>query len=231
MHKLALVCAVLVGGAAFAEQSQNPLMYDAVAKAKAGTWAEYSMSMGAQTLKMRYALVERSDKRVGMEIDAQTPMGHALTHVTFEAAGPAELKMVQARMQMGDNPPQDMPPALLAQSGINKNEAPGKLVGAEKVTVPVGTFDCKHYERVLPAEAGGSTVQVWMSDKALPTGLVKMTDSRGVTMVLSATGGDAKAKMDLSKPATPLTAPKPEPKTDAQKSDSGKSAPAKPSKK
>src|SRR5262249_58174163 len=79
----------------------------------------------------------------------------------------------------------------------------------EKVKVPAGTFECKHYTRVMPKEAGGSTVDLWMSDKATPTGLVKMADSRGVEVVLSSTGSDAKAKMDMSKPAGGAAAPAP----------------------
>ena len=61
--------------------------------------------------------------------------------------------------------------------------------------MPAGTFDTKHYKHELPKEAGGMTLDVWMSDKALPTGVVKMSGAGGIEMVLSATGSGAKPKM------------------------------------
>jgi hypothetical protein len=197
MRNLLAICAVVcTTGVAFAQQSQNPMSYEAVAKAKQGAWAEYTMSMKgqAQQIKMRYAVVEKTDKQMGLEIDSNTPMGEMHMMMTFEPAPPDAWKLAKAKMQMGNNPPQDMPAAVMASNGIKKNDQPGKLVGSEKVTVPAGTFDTKRYTRTLPKEAGGSTIDVWMSDKAIPTGLVKMTDARGVEMVLSKTGSDAKAR-------------------------------------
>jgi hypothetical protein len=198
---LAFAAVLACGGVAFA-QSQNPMSYEAMAKAKAGSWAEYTMTMKGQpqSIKMKYALVEKTPKTIGFEMESQSPMGPMVVHMMFDMATANELKLVKARMQMGAQT-QDVPAAQLASGGIKKNEAPGTLVGTEKVTVPAGTFECKHYTRKLPAEAGGSTVDVWMNDKALPTGLVKMTDSRGAEGVLSAMGSDAKAKMDLNAPA------------------------------
>lgn len=211
---LALVVAASFGGVAFAQQSQNPMSYEAVAKAKSGSWAEYTMSMKGKagqaappTIKMKYALVDKSDKAMGLEIDSATPMGQMAIHMNFEAATADSWKLVKARMQMGQNPPQDMPAAALATGGIKKNDPPGKLVGSETVTTPVGKFETKHYTRVMPPEQGGSTIDVWMSDKAVPTGLVKMTDSRGAEIVLTATGNDAKPKMDMTKPAATATPP------------------------
>jgi hypothetical protein len=217
MRQILTIAAVVCSAAGVASaqgQGQNPMSYDAVSKAKAGSWAEYTMSMkGQPPIKMKYAVVDKSDKKMAMEIDSSTPMGQVMMHMEFEAAPPSEWKLVKARMQLGANPPQDMPTAALATGGIKKNETPGKLVGSEKVTTPAGTFETKHYTRVMPKEAGGSTVEMWMSDKAVPTGLVKMADSRGVEVVLSSTGTDAKPKMDLSKPAPGGTAPAPAPAT------------------
>jgi hypothetical protein len=67
-------------------------------------------------------------------------------------------------------------------------------VGTEKITVPAGTFECKRYKQELPKEAGGMTLDVWMSDKAVPTGVVKLSGAGGIEMVLASTGMGAKAK-------------------------------------
>jgi hypothetical protein len=209
MRSIVAMTAVLCvsGGVAFAQQ-QNPLSYEAVAKAKAGQWAEYTMSMKGQpqTVKMKYAIVEKSAKTIALEVDSQTPIGPVLMHMMFEPAGPESWKLVKARMKMGPST-QDMPAAALSQGGIKKSELPGKLIGTEEVKTAVGSFSCKHYQKVTPKEAGGSTIDLWMNDKVLPTGLVKMTDSRGAEALLTATGSDAKAKMDMNAPAPTATAP------------------------
>jgi hypothetical protein len=202
---LAIAAAVAVlpcSGVAFAQQ-QNPMSYEAIAKAKAGAWAEYTMSMKGQQqqVKMKYAVVEKTDKSLAIEVESATPMGPVLMHMAFEGAPPDAWKMTKMRMQMGTNPAQDMPAAALTVGTIKKGESPGKLVGSEKVTVAGGTFDTKHYTRTLPPDQGGTTLDMWMSDKAVPTGLVKMKDSRGVEGSLTAMGTDAKAKMDMTKPA------------------------------
>jgi hypothetical protein len=224
---------------AMAQGGQNPLSYEAVAKSKNGQWAEYTMSMKgqAQTIKMKYAIVEKTDKTLALEVDSQTPMGPVLMHMAFEPVGVDAWKLTKARMQMGTSV-QDMPPAALAQGGIKKNDAPGKLIGTEEVKTAVGSFSCKHYQKVAPKEAGGSTIDMWMNDKVLPTGLVKMADSRGAEAVLSAVGTDAKAKLSATGAPTPApgaaAAPAPASSAPASAPSGASSAPksdAKPAKK
>jgi hypothetical protein len=128
-------------------------------------------------------------------------------------------------MQMGPQT-QDMPPAAMAQGGIKKNDVPGKLVGTEEVKTAVGSFSCKHYQKQTPKEAGGSTIDMWINDKVMPTGLVKMADSRGAEAVLTAIGADAKAKMNLS-----ATAPAAPPPATSGESSKPKTESAKPAKK
>jgi hypothetical protein len=216
---LAFVAVTCFAGAASAQQ-QNPISYDALAKSKAGQWAEYTMTAKGQpqTIKMKYSLVAKSDKAAAYEIDSQTPMGAVLLHMAYEPGGADTWKLVKARMQVGANA-QDMPAAQLSQGGIKKGDVFGKLIGTEDVKTAVGSYSCKHYQKPLPPESGapaGAVVDVWMSDKALPTGMVKMADSRGAEAVLTATGGDAKAKMDLSVPAAGAGAPAPAPTAPAK---------------
>ncbi len=195
-----------LAGAASAQQ--NPMSYEAMSKAKPGTWAEYTMSMPGQAekLKVRYAITEKTDREMTMETDSSTPMGPVHSSMTFAPSPPDTWKLVKARMQMGTNPPQDVPAAKLAEGSVKKSDTPGKLVGSEKVTVPAGTVETKHYKHELPKEAGGITLDVWMSDKAVPTGVVKMSGAGGIEMVLSSTGTGAKPRPEPKvAPAAPAS--------------------------
>ncbi|HEX4457093.1 MAG TPA: hypothetical protein VIA18_03940 [Polyangia bacterium] len=211
---LAFVIVSCFAGVAGAQQ-QNPISFDALAKSKAGQWAEYTMSAKGQpqTIKMKYALVAKTAKEAAFEIDSVTPMGPVLLHMTYEPAGADGWKLVKARMQMGPNA-QDMPEGQLAAGGIKKGDVFGKLIGTEQVKTAAGSYSCKHYQKPMPADAMSptpGTIDIWISDKALPTGMVKMVDSQhGAEAVLTSAGGDAKAKMDITAPlpgATPPAAP------------------------
>jgi hypothetical protein len=72
---------------------------------------------------------------------------------------------------------------------------PKNLVKKETIKVPAGTFATSRYKETR----GDSVVEYWMSETALPLGLVKMTGvprpgSPGpkVVMEMSAKGNDAK---------------------------------------
>jgi hypothetical protein len=209
---LAILAVVSIAGVASAQHS-NPMSYDAMAKAKQGAWAEYTMSVpgSPQKLTVRYAVVEKNEREMTMETDSQTPMGPVHSSMTFAPSPPDAWKLVKARIQMGTQPVQDVPAAKLTEGSVKKSDSPGKLVGAEKITVPAGTFETKHYKNEMPKEAGGMTLDVWMSDKAIPTGVVKMSAAGGVEMVLAQTGMGAKAKAEpkpesmKATPATPAT--------------------------
>jgi hypothetical protein len=216
MRNLVVVTILAAFGGVASAQS-NPMSYEAMSKAKKGQWAEYSMSMpgSPQKLTVRYAVVEKNEREMTMETDSQTPMGPVHSSMTFAPSPPDGFKLVKARMQMGTQPAQDVPAAKLTEGAVKKTDTPGKLVGAEKITVPAGTFETKHYKHDLPKEAGGMTLDVWMSDKAIPTGVVKMSGAGGIEMVLASTGMGAKAK-----PEAPAEKPAPKsekPATDATK--------------
>lgn len=62
-------------------------------------------------------------------------------------------------------------------------------VGTESVTVPAGTFSCKHWQKDKVANDAGDT-DIWTSDKVSPFGIVKEV-SPGRTMVLVKVISDA----------------------------------------
>jgi len=73
-------------------------------------------------------------------------------------------------MQMPGRPPMEMPTQMMHQ---DKTTQPADVrsdaedLGTETITVPAGTFTCKHYRT---KKAGGD---VWVSEKISPYGLVK----------------------------------------------------------
>lgn len=206
MRNLLAVAAVLsIAGVASAQSKPS---YEALSKAKVGTWAEYTMTMPGAPNKMtvRYAVVEKTERELTMETDSQTPMGPVHSSMTFAPSPPDAFKLVKARMQMGTQPAQDVPAGKLTEGSVKKSDVPGKLVGAEKITVPAGTFETKHYKQEMPKEAGGMVLDVWMSDKAVPTGVVKMSGAGGIEMVLSSTGTGAKAKPEAKPAPAPAAA-------------------------
>jgi len=201
-----LISAVVFSLTAGVAHAQSKPSYESLAKAKQGAWSEYSMTMpGApQKMTVRYAIVTKNEREMTMETDSQTPMGPMHSSMTFVPSPPDAYKLVKARVQLGTQAPMDMPAAKLSEGAIKKGDSFGKLVGPEKVTVPAGTFETKHYKQDMPKEAGGMVLDVWMSDKAVPTGVVKLSGGGGIEMVLTSTGMGAKPK-----PESTATAPAP----------------------
>jgi hypothetical protein len=188
---------------AFAQGTSGPpqMSYEAVMAAPVGSWAEYITTMQGQTaqVKIRYALVERTAKKMSIEIDGQTPLGPLLMRMDYEPAPPDGWKLAMARMQMGTGQVQEMPVPKDA-APVKKGAEMGTPVGGGAVKTSAGTFDCKQFRRALPANLspGGKplTFDLWVSPKAMPVGLVKQTESEGrMTTVLAAMGGGATAKL------------------------------------
>jgi hypothetical protein len=157
-------------------------------------------------MKMRYALVEKTDKKMVVEVDTDTPMGAMQMRLDYEPAGPDAWKVSGGHMKMGAQS-MDVPKEQLAKSPpLKKGGTIGDLVGTETVKTPAGSFECKHYKKKIKNAmgAGEMEVEMWMSDKALPTGLVRsVASAQGIEIVLSNTGKDAKPSVTPAAPATP----------------------------
>jgi hypothetical protein len=204
---LACAAVVVLSGTAHAQQQPNPLSYEALTRARPGQWAEYTLvRKSGQSAKLKWAMVEKSDKGLGIEVDSQTQIGPVLMHLGFEPAGPQGWKLARARMQTGTQT-QDIGQEQINEGVIKKNDPPGKLLGTETLKTPAGTLACKHYQKALPQ---GGAVEMWTNDRVLPTGMVKMVTPDGDQIVLSAMGTGAKARLSLSgPPAAPPAAAKP----------------------
>jgi hypothetical protein len=192
--KHALVAALLLGSGVAAAQStpgNASLSFEALAKAPAGAWAEYSMMVGTKKGgTMRYSLVEKSAKSLGLEIE--TVMPPLVMRMDFSANGPSAWKLARIRMRMGTGPVQDAPPPEGTDEAIKKGGTFGTLLGTELLKTAAGSFQCKHYKQTTQQGEG----EVWMSDQVLPSGLVQTTvSSLGAKITLESTGTGAKAKI------------------------------------
>jgi hypothetical protein len=210
---LSIVTVLLVAAAAHAQGAGGTpqISYEAITSAPQGTWAEYETTMKGQQQKltMRYALVEKSAKKMVLEVDGQTPMGALVMRMELSPGdAPNSWKMSGASMSMGGAPPRDMPVPATAPP-IKKGEL-GKVIGHGAVKTAVGTFECKQYESTMENAGKKSTIKMWMSDKVGPVGLVKQElDEAQLTTILTATGTGAKSKMPPAdaKPAGGEAAP------------------------
>jgi hypothetical protein len=166
----------------------NQISYDAMMHAPVGAWSDYLMSKEgeAQTVRARYTLIERSSKRLVLEIDLLSPMGRMLSRLEFAPDG-GRWTLVKARRKLGTEAAKDMPPPEGADGkgmSFGKGDSFGDLLGRASVTVKAGKFDAAHYRR----EANGWATEIWIGDKAQPTGIVQVTDGQGGRTELLATG-------------------------------------------
>jgi hypothetical protein len=165
--------------------------WKAVTAAQAGTFAEYKVTAPKQAHpgKMRYTLVGRGDGWMVFEIDTDSDKGPVKLRLEYAKAAPNAWKLTSGRTSLGDRSV-DFTKVELEHTPVLTPEAtPGDKVGEEKVKTPAGTFDCTHYQKVIRTDTGEVAVHLWMSDKALPTGLVKSwAPLRGIEVVLAKSG-------------------------------------------
>ncbi len=211
---VALVSLMLAGNAfAQAGGGAAPMSYEAIQKAPLGSWAEYVTTMKGRTesVKFRYSIVEKTAKKIAIEVDGTTPMGAMLMRMEYEPAGEGALKVTKARMQMGDGAAMEMP--IPPGTPLLKKEADtSDLVGKETIKTAIGSFDCKKYKKTVNQGQINMSFHVWISDKALPIGLVKQANTdETLVVMLTATGTGATARMKPAEAAKPPESTKPKP--------------------
>jgi hypothetical protein len=179
-------------------QPPMPMVVD-LKKVDIGSWASYSMTVGQMTMTAKFALVARDSSSVSMESSMEggmmAMMGGKMTMKLVLDPDPttAAKPVKQMIMQVGDQDPMLAPDTMPAQKYSKPD--PKTLVGKETIKVAAGSFKTGHYR--TKTEHG--TADVWVSEEAAPTGLVKMTTSAvqpgmpGMTMELTATGKGAQA--------------------------------------
>jgi hypothetical protein len=158
-----------------------------------GSGAQYQMTAKGRTMDFAYAIVGQED------VDGKT--GYWMEIRSQGGEMPGEMVMKQLMVLEGDKPqikrmimqpagrtPMEMPVGMMSgmgqrgrapQQGQQGDSSPGEMVGSEIITVPAGTFECEHYRK----QEQNGPVDVWVSTKVSPYGMVKMTSAES-TMVL-----------------------------------------------
>ena len=203
----------LVPNAAIAQMSPQPPMPMVVDlhKVELGSWASYAMTMGEMSMTTKLALVARDAKSVAMETSMEggmmAMMGGKMTVKLVMDPDPttAAKPIKQMVLQIGNQDPMLAPDTMPAQKYSKPD--PKTLVGKETIKVAAGSFKTAHYRN--KTEQGA--VDVWVSEDAPPTGLVKLTTPPmqaggqqipGMAMELAAMGKGAKPI--ITKPPKPF---------------------------
>jgi hypothetical protein len=187
-------------------------------KAPVGAWADYSMSMGGNTMKSRWALVARDANSATIEMSVEggpaAMMGGKMTMKLVMAPDPtiAEKPIKQMVMQMPGQDPIEMP-TNMPNMPTQKFEKPDrkKLVGKETIKVPDGSFKTSHYRD----QTDQATIDIWASEQVPPMGLIKVTSTPkpgakgpgggpAMPVTMELTGHGKGAKPIITKPGKPF---------------------------
>ena len=154
-----------------------------------GSGAQYQMTAKNGTMSFAYVIVGQEDVEGSagywMEIRSENPgMPGEMVMKQLIVTGGDKPQIKRMIMQMPGRPPMEMPMGMLGmgqrgQGSGAGDTSPGEKVGSETITVPAGTFECDHYRKQEPR----GTVDVWISSKVPPYGMVKMSSAE-MTMVL-----------------------------------------------
>jgi hypothetical protein len=155
-----------------------------------GSGAQYQMTAKNGTMSFAYVIVGQEDVEGSagywMEIRSENPgMPGEMVMKQLIVTGGDKPQIKRMIMQMPGRPPMEMPMGMMPGMGQRGQGAgagdtsPGEKVGSETITVPAGTFECEHYRKQEPR----GTVDVWISSKVPPYGMVKMSSGE-MTMVL-----------------------------------------------
>jgi hypothetical protein len=191
----AVLLAVALASSASAQVSNNQIAYAAIVKAPPGSWADYRITKedAEEPVRVRYTLVTRDEHHVVLEVDSQTALGRVVMRMEFTPAPGerARWNLTAAKMKTPEGQVQQMPiPAQheAKSASFGKGDSFGTRVGRESVTVPAGKFSAEHYKQ------GGAdgAAEVWIDDKVLPVGMVRLDDGSGGRVELMAVGRGGK---------------------------------------
>jgi len=195
-RKATFLCALMVGvtasaAAQFGHRGPQAPQIPTPFKPVVGSGAEYQFTSKKENADFTYAVVgqEQVDGANGywLEIriaNAKKMKGETVMKelVVMNGSQPDIKRLI---MQPPGRPAMEMPASVMA---MMKQHAPsnkdatknlGHKIGTESITVPAGTFECDHYR----TQEEGSPVDLWLSTKVSPYGVVKMVRNDS-TMVL-----------------------------------------------
>lgn len=165
--------------------------YGDAASIKPGAWAAYRVQTGEEegapeTLTWKIACVgtEKVGDQDGIWLEVETDMPESdvkeksqmkVIIKSLVVGEPGEEQSVRKMiMQAGNQPPMMM--NVSTTGGEEETQFPEmKDVGTETVTVPAGTFTCRHLQGTTDE---GETGDIYLSDKVALFGIVKMAGGR-----------------------------------------------------
>ena len=160
-----------------------------------GRWAEMRMDMqkdhGTKPVNMRVAFVDREQRAGKTFYRMQMTMAHQDgKRQVMQVLTPWGPEMLDGEydtelvMKMGDQPAVVMPvkgdKAQPGMADLRKHCDKIQFVGEEKVTVPAGTFETRHY--------AGPDGESWVAPNVPGWRLVRMVTAKGDSMVLTGMG-------------------------------------------
>lgn len=209
MHSSPRLRAVLLALAFFAiparaRAERCKFRYEALARSPVGAWAEYQVAFAgrAETGTQRYALVERSARRLVLEIDVLMAIGPSVIHLEYAPERPAAWRLVSGTIRMANGRKIPLPPSAAEDYAlIKKGVGLGEPLAAEIVATQRGPRRCEHWRRA--AEHGAATTDFWTDDSVFPVGLVRSEAAaqgtgKGMTLSLVAVGRGARAKLSAA---------------------------------
>ena len=197
-RKAAFLCALCLALAAsaaaqFGHRGPRAPQIPTPFKPVVGSGAEYQFTGKGETADFAYAVVgkEQVEGKEGYWLEIRIhnkKMKGEMVMKELMAMNGSQPELKRLISQPPGRPAMEMPSSMLgmirshtpaATGGNEKTGGLGQKVGTETITVPAGTFECDHYR----TQEEGSTVDLWVSSKVSPYGVVKMVRN-DATMVL-----------------------------------------------
>ena len=141
-----------------------------------GSWAEYRLTTPLNASLVVTAVVERNTQGTVVETTVTDAVPHegAAPVVDRQLYAPKDdlgAKPLAAAVQVASYEPMVKDQAE-AQGNIDLSKLSARdALGRESITVPAGTFQSLHYDTKTTT---GDAVEIWVSEKLPPTGIVKM---------------------------------------------------------
>ena len=197
-RKAAFLCALCLGVAAsaaaqFGHRGPQAPQIPTPFKPVVGSGAEYQFTGKGENADFAYAVVgkEQVDGNEGYWLEIRIhnkKMKGEMVMKELMVMNGSQPELKRLISQPPGRPAMELPSSMLGMvkkrtpTSVGGNEKIGGLgqkIGTESITVPAGTFECDHYR----TQEEGSTVDLWISSKVSPYGVVKMVRN-DATMVL-----------------------------------------------
>lgn len=198
---LGALALIALAGRAHGQTAGAIIDYETLTKSAVGSWADYTMILkkSNETKKSRSVIIERASQRLVLENRLELTVGTAVFRFEYQRArldGSDAWKVSSATIKVGSAEQTVLPSDQLASIPlVGKSTSMGKLLGTEKVVTPAGTFECQHFVKASRMAKEDVVVDVWVSPKATPTGMVKsVIAAKGIEVLLTAVGNDGDAK-------------------------------------